>query len=85
MPFVEEMVKSKADASLRTAELVGEAGSMPGSSGFTMACFHADKVPLGTKLYIIPARQLIPTRLTAFRRAVQRNYPPSILGLHVSP
>jgi hypothetical protein len=33
---------------------VGEAGTMPGTSGFTMACFHADKVPLGTKLYTQP-------------------------------
>lgn len=30
---------------------VGEVGSMPGTSGFTMACFKADKVPMGTKLY----------------------------------
>ena len=35
-------------------EPVGEAGTMPGTAGFTMACFHADKVPLGTKLYTQP-------------------------------
>ncbi|MEQ6307400.1 hypothetical protein ABN448_09320 [Delftia acidovorans] len=35
-------------------EPVGEAGTMPGTSGFTMACFHADKVPLSTKLYTQP-------------------------------
>lgn len=35
-------------------EAVGEAGTMPGASGFTMACFHADKVPVGTKLYTTP-------------------------------
>lgn len=34
-----------------TPEPVGEAGTMPGTAGFTMACFHADKVPVGTKLY----------------------------------
>ncbi len=38
-------------AAIAQAVPVGEAGSMPGTSGFTMACFHADKVPLGTKLY----------------------------------
>lgn len=36
-------------------EPVGEAGTMPGTSGFTMACFHADKVPVGTKLFTRPA------------------------------
>lgn len=35
-------------------EPVGEAGTMPGASGFTMACFHAEKVPVGTKLYTRP-------------------------------
>ena len=32
---------------------VGEADYMPGTTGFTMACFKADDVPVGTKLYII--------------------------------
>ncbi|WP_257811663.1 hypothetical protein [Burkholderia glumae] len=32
-------------------EAVGVADSMPGTSGFTMACFEAAKVPIGTKLY----------------------------------
>ena len=32
-------------------EAVGVAGSMPGTDGFTMACFDAAKVPIGTKLY----------------------------------
>ena len=36
------------------AEPAGEAGAMPGTSGFTMACFHADAVPIGTKLYATP-------------------------------
>lgn len=34
---------------------VGAAGAMPGTSGFTMACFKADEVPLGTRLYTRPA------------------------------
>ena len=32
-------------------QAVGEAGPMPGTSGFTMACFKAADVPVGTKLY----------------------------------
>lgn len=32
-------------------EAVGEAGSMPGTAGFTIACFKASDVPIGTKLY----------------------------------
>lgn len=32
---------------------VGVAGTMPGTNGFTMACFHAKDVPVGTKLYIV--------------------------------
>lgn len=35
-------------------EMVGEAGSMPGTDGFTMACFRASDVPAGTKLYTHP-------------------------------
>jgi hypothetical protein len=34
--------------------MVGVAGSMPGTSGFTMACFEAAKVPVGTHLYALP-------------------------------
>lgn len=34
--------------------MVGEAGKMPGTSGFTMACFKAEDVPVGTKLYAGP-------------------------------
>lgn len=30
---------------------VGKAGSMPGATGFTMACFEADKVKVGDCLY----------------------------------
>jgi hypothetical protein len=32
-------------------EPVGEVGTMPGTTGFTMACFKAESVPVGTKLY----------------------------------
>lgn len=39
---------------------IGETGAMPGAPGFTMACFQADKVPLGTKLYTAPAPQVVP-------------------------
>ena len=33
---------------------VGEASRMPGTDGFTMACFKAADVPVGTKLYATP-------------------------------
>ena len=33
---------------------IGTTGGMPGTTGFTMACFHADKVPIGSKLYALP-------------------------------
>jgi len=33
---------------------VGEAGPMPVAKGFTMACFPASDVPVGTKLYAVP-------------------------------
>ncbi|WP_287497440.1 hypothetical protein [Pandoraea sp. CB10b_02] len=35
-------------------EAVGVAGTMPGTDGFTMACFKAADVPVGTKLYAAP-------------------------------
>lgn len=31
---------------------VGVTGNMPGTTGFTMACFEAEKVPAGTQLYM---------------------------------
>lgn len=40
-----------------TAEPVGEAGPMPGTAGFTIACFKAADVPIGTKLYAAPSAQ----------------------------
>ena len=36
-------------------EPVGVVGSMPGTSGFTMASFEAAKVPVGTPLYTRPS------------------------------
>ena len=33
---------------------IGEAGTMPGTSGFTLATFRAEDVPVGTKLYAAP-------------------------------
>ena len=35
-------------------ELVGTTHAMPGASAFTMACFNASDVPVGTKLYALP-------------------------------
>ena len=40
------------------AEPVGEAVSMPGTSGFTMACFKSADAPIGTKLYTAPPSPL---------------------------
>ncbi|ACR28665.1 hypothetical protein bglu_1g15220 [Burkholderia glumae BGR1] len=42
---------ARAGAPADAGEAVGVADSMPGTSGFTMACFEAAKVPIGTKLY----------------------------------
>lgn len=38
----------------KISEAVGIVGSMPGTEGFTMACFKADEVPVGTPLYLHP-------------------------------
>lgn len=35
-------------------EPVGITGFLPGSKGFTMAAFEAEKVPVGTPLYLAP-------------------------------
>ena len=40
-------------AEMEKQEPVGIAGPMPGASGFTMTCFNADEVPMGTKLYAL--------------------------------
>lgn len=49
MQFAWAILESAAKPSLPAP--VGEAGTMPGTDGFTMACFKAADVPLGTKLY----------------------------------
>lgn len=38
----------------RRGEPVGEAGTMPGTNGFTMAVFKAEDVPVGTKVHTAP-------------------------------
>ena len=43
-------------AKLPEAVPVGIAGTMPGTSGFTMAAFKADEAPVGTKLYVAPIK-----------------------------
>lgn len=41
-------------AEMEKQEPVGTTRGIPGTTGFTMACFHADKVPIGSKLYALP-------------------------------
>lgn len=36
------------------AGIAGSMWAMPGTSGFTVAYFSADEVPVGTKLYLAP-------------------------------
>lgn len=40
------------DAFINPRKAVGQVGTMPGTDGFTMACFEADQVPVGTTLFI---------------------------------
>ena len=40
-------------AEMEKQEPAGIAGPMPGTSGFTVTCFNADEVPMGTKLYAL--------------------------------
>ena len=47
-------VLAKWGSPVVAGEHVGKAMSLPGAVGFTMACFHSDLVPLGTKLYTTP-------------------------------
>jgi hypothetical protein len=59
-PAVSEDAQALIDQGRQSAgatgqEPVGVAGTMPGTGdGFTMACFKASDVPLGTKLYAAP-------------------------------
>ena len=51
-----DTVRAKIEA-MEQQEPAGSAGSMwamPGTSGFTVAYFSADAVPVGTKLYALP-------------------------------
>lgn len=41
---------------------VGEAGTMPGTTGFTMAVFKAEDVPVGTRLYALAGNTLLDGR-----------------------
>lgn len=51
--FVQAYAHEALAAQAASVEPVGEVGSMPGTSGFTMACFKAEDVPVGTKLYAV--------------------------------
>jgi hypothetical protein len=53
-------LESERDALLAAAGkgAVGQAGAMPGTDGFTMACFKASDVPIGTPLYTAPTAAL---------------------------
>lgn len=53
-------------------EPVGVAGTMPGTDGFTMACFEASKVPVGTDLYLAaPAQQPVDAARVEPQRAFE--------------
>lgn len=47
---------------------VGIAGTMPGTSGFTMACFNAAVVPVGTILYDEQALSALRAEVEALRK-----------------
>jgi hypothetical protein len=55
-PAYQNAIKAKKAAATPPVqgEAVGVAGTMPGTTGFTMASFRADDVPVGTKLYTAP-------------------------------
>ena len=58
---IKALCPNHLDAYRRHAEasVVGVAGGMPGTSGFTMACFEAAKVPVGTHLYTQPIAEVM--------------------------
>jgi hypothetical protein len=58
----------QSSAQEQAAEPVGEVGCMPGTTGFTMACFKADDVPVGTKLYTHPPAQEQPASVRTSER-----------------
>lgn len=49
--YVGSVVRRALAELTATTIKVGEAGSMPGTSGFTMAVFRSEDVPVGTVLY----------------------------------
>ena len=56
--FFEAITAIKEALAQPEQEPIGEVGTMPGTTGFTMACFKAEDVPVGTKLYTTsPAAQ----------------------------
>ena len=48
-----DALRAKIEA-MERQEPIGTVEGMPGTTGFTMACFHADKVSIGDKLYALP-------------------------------
>jgi hypothetical protein len=60
------------------AEPIGEVGTMPGTDGFTMACFKASEVPVGTKLYL--ATPALPAQAEQVE-AVRAAEPESLNGI----
>ena len=58
------------DADLaRVVEPVGITSTMPGTTGFTMACFKAADVPAGTNIYATPQDAEAPELLEALKDA----------------
>ncbi|WWQ12975.1 hypothetical protein PQ43W_29 [Ralstonia phage PQ43W] len=55
--IADEAIEAFREAFVNSADAapVAEAASMPGTGGFTMACFRADEVPVGTPIYAHPA------------------------------
>lgn len=49
----------KADIAAKV-EPVGSTSAMPGTSGFTIACFKSVDMPVGTKLYVEPQQSEAP-------------------------
>lgn len=49
-----QALRTAIEQALTPGEPVGEVSTMPGTSGFTLACFKAQDVPVGTKIYTAP-------------------------------
>jgi hypothetical protein len=59
-PFMEMMGIASPTVGDSAGEPVGAASNMPGTDGFTMVCFKASDVPVGTKLYAnLPAQTAV--------------------------